>query len=130
MNILKKQNSFIIALICSVSFFLVYYVLAKMGLIVTLEPNLSVGDVSRWCERVSSSIFREPINAFSNVGFMITGLIMFWILSKEDKTKKVSNDFTGLTNISILYASVVIFLGRILSCKLKSLKIMLIYEDC
>ena len=111
MNILKKQNSFIIALTCSVSFFLVYYVLAKMGLIVTLEPNLSVGDVSRWCERVSSSIFREPINAFSNVGFMITGLIMFWILSKEDKTKKVSNDFTGLTNISILYASVVIFLG-------------------
>ena len=92
MNILKKQNSFIIALTCSVSFFLVYYVLAKMGLIVTLEPNLSVGDVSRWCERVSSSIFREPINAFSNVGFMITGLIMFWILSKEDKTKKVSND--------------------------------------
>ena len=82
MRILKKQNSFIIALICSVSFFLVYFILAKLGLIVTLEPNLSVGDVSRWCERVSSSIYREPINAFSNVGFMITGLIMFWILSK------------------------------------------------
>ena len=81
MRILKKQNSFIIALICSVSFFLVYFILAKLGLIVTLEPNLSVGDVSRWCERVSSSIYREPINAFSNVGFMITGLIMFWILS-------------------------------------------------
>lgn len=111
MNIFKKQNSLHIALTCSVSFFLVYYVLAKLGLIITLEPNLSVGDVSRWCERVSSSIFREPINAFSNVGFMITGLIMFWILSNEDKSKKVSNDFTGLTNISILYASVVIFLG-------------------
>ena len=97
MNIFKKQNSFHIALTCSVSFFLVYYVLAKLGLIITLEPNLSVGDVSRWCERVSSSIFREPINAFSNVGFMITGLIMFWILSNEDKSKKVSNDFTGLT---------------------------------
>ena len=99
MNILKKQNSFFIAVICSVSFFLVYFILAKLGLIITLEPNLSVGDVSRWC---------EPINAFSNVGFMITGLIMFWILSNEDKK---TNDFTGLTNISILYASVVIFLG-------------------
>ena len=88
MNIFKKQNSFHIALTCSVSFFLVYYVLAKLGLIITLEPNLSVGDVSRWCERVSSSIFREPINAFSNVGFMITGLIMFWILSNEDKSKR------------------------------------------
>ena len=104
----KKTNSFFIALSASILFFLIYFFLAKAGLIITLEPNLSVGDISRWCERVSPSIFREPINAFSNVGFMITGLIMFWILSNEDKK---TNDFTGLTNISILYASVVIFLG-------------------
>ena len=104
----KKTNSFFIALSASILFFLIYFILAKAGLIITLEPNLSVGDISRWCERVSPSIFREPINAFSNVGFMITGLIMFWILSNEDKKP---NDFTGLTNISILYASVVIFLG-------------------
>ncbi|MDC0184740.1 ceramidase [Rhodobiaceae bacterium] len=108
MNFFKKTNSFFIALSASIMFFLIYFILAKAGLIVTLEPNLSVGDISRWCERVSPSIFREPINAFSNVGFMITGLIMFWILSKEDNK---TNDFTGLTNISILYASVVIFLG-------------------
>ena len=104
----KKTNSFFIALSASILFFLIYFILAKAGLIITLEPNLSVGDIFRWCERVSPSIFREPINAFSNVGFMITGLIMFWILSNEDKK---TNDFTGLTNISILYASVVIFLG-------------------
>jgi len=104
----KKTNSFFIALSASILFFLIYFILAKAGLIITLEPNLSVGDISRWCERVSPSIFREPIKAFSNVGFMITGLIMFWILSNEDKK---TNDFTGLTNISILYASVVIFLG-------------------
>ena len=111
MNIIKKENSFIIGLICSLSFFLVYFILAKLGLIVTLEPNMKIGGVSRWCERVSSGIFREPINAFSNLGFIFVGLIMFWILSKEDKIKKKSNDFIGLTNISILYASVVIFLG-------------------
>ena len=97
MNFFKKTNSFFIALSASIMFFLIYFILAKAGLIVTLEPNLSVGDISRWCERVSPSIFREPINAFSNVGFMITGLIMFWILSKEDNK---TNDFTGLTNIS------------------------------
>ena len=111
MNIIKKENSFIIGLICSLSFFLVYFILAKLGLIITLEPNMKIGGVSRWCERVSSGIFREPINAFSNLGFIFVGLIMFWILSKEDKIKKKSNDFIGLTNISILYASVVIFLG-------------------
>ena len=111
MKILKKQNSFIIALFLSLAFFIVYLILAKSGLIITLEPNLSVGDVSRWCERVSPSIFREPVNAFSNVGFMITGLIMFWILSKDNTNKTQLNDFTGLTNISVLYASVVIFLG-------------------
>ena len=104
----KKTNSFFIALSASILFFLIYFILDKAGLIITIEPNLSIGDISRWCERVSPSIFREPINAFSNVGFMITGLIMFWILSNEDKK---TNDFTGLTNISILYASVVIFLG-------------------
>lgn len=108
MNFFKKTNSFFIALSASIMFFLLYFILAKAGLIVTLEPNLSVGDISRWCERVSPGIFREPINAFSNVGFMIAGLIMFWTLSKEDNK---TNDFTGLTNISILYASVVIFLG-------------------
>ena len=93
MIILKKQNSFIIALILSLAFFIVYFILAKLGLIITLEPNLSIGDVSRWCERVSPSIFREPVNAFSNVGFMITGLIMFWILSKENNNKTQFNDF-------------------------------------
>ena len=111
MNIIKKENSFIIGLICSLSFFLVYFILAKLGLIVTLEPNMKIGGVSRWCERVSPGIFREPINAFSNLGFIFVGLIMFWILSNEDKITKKSNDFIGLTNISILYASVVIFLG-------------------
>ena len=112
MNILKKENSFVVALICSISFFLIYFILAKAGLIVTLEPNLSIGDVSRWCERVSPSIFREPINAFSNTGFMVTGLIMFWILSKDDKKNQQPNDFIGLTNISILYA-VLNFLGTL-----------------
>ena len=111
MNIFRKENSFIIGLICSLSFFLVYFILAKLGLIITLEPNVKIGGVSRWCERVSSGIFREPINAFSNLGFIFVGLIMLWILSKEDKVKKKSNNFIGLTNISILYASVVIFLG-------------------
>ena len=91
MNFFKKTNSFFIALSASIMFFLIYFILAKAGLIVTLEPNLSVGDISRWCERVSPSIFREPINAFSNVGFMIAGLIMFWILSKEDNKTKYSN---------------------------------------
>ena len=40
MNIFKKQNSLHIALTCSVSFFLVYYVLAKLVLIITLEVSM------------------------------------------------------------------------------------------
>ena len=56
------------------------------------------------------SIFREPSNALSNIGFMILGLLMFWVLGKDIKSNN-SNQFTGLNSISILYAGAAIFLG-------------------
>ena len=86
-----------------------YFILGSAGLITTLEPQESIGDISRWCERVSSGIFREPVNALSNLGFMFIGLLIFWTLSKDKEGNE--NQFIGLTTISILYASVVIFLG-------------------
>ena len=76
----------------------------------SLEPNESIGDISRWCERVSGGIFREPSNALSNIGFMILGIYMFWVLGKDIKSD-TSNQFTGLNSISILYAGAAIFLG-------------------
>ena len=41
---------------------------------------------------------------------MILGLYMFWVLGKDIKSD-TSNQFTGLSSISILYAGAAIFLG-------------------
>ena len=98
-----KFYPFYIALGLSVVFFIVYILLSNQGLILSLEPNESIGDISRWCERVSGGIFREPSNALSNIGFMILGLLMFWFLGKDIKSSN-SNQFTGINSISILYA--------------------------
>ena len=105
-----KFKSFYIALTLSLLFLFTYIILGYYGIILGLEPKESIGDISRWCERVSGGIFREPANALSNIGFMIMGLLMFWVLIK-DKTGLNSNQFNGLTPISTLYAGASIFLG-------------------
>ena len=106
----SKFYPFFIALGLSILFFIIYILLGNQGIILSLEPNESIGDISRWCERVSGGIFREPSNALSNIGFMILGLYMFWVLGKDIRSDN-SNQFTGLNSISILYAGAAIFLG-------------------
>ena len=106
----RKFYPFFITLVLSIVFFIIYIFLARKGIILSLEPNESIGDISRWCERVSGGIFREPSNALSNIGFMILGLLMFWVLAKDIKSN-TSNQFTGLNSISILYAGAAVFLG-------------------
>ncbi len=108
-----KLNNLIypIAIVVSILFLLIYAVLGFLGITLGLETNESVGDISRWCERVSGGIFREPSNAISNIGFMISGLLMFKLLSKDKEIGLKLNQFYGMTPIAILYASAVIYLG-------------------
>ena len=51
----------------------------------------AIGEVSRWCERVSDGFFREPSNTLGNLGFVVTGLYMFCLLytspSPRDRTR-------------------------------------------
>ena len=105
-----QQKVFPIALIISVSFMVLYIILGMAGIIPSLEAGAIVGEASRWCERVSTSMFREPVNALSNLGFMFTGLLMFWVLSK-DKRDSSSNQFHGMTPVAMLYAGAAIYLG-------------------
>jgi hypothetical protein len=104
-----ENKVFPIALSLSFGFMAVYVTLGFLGVIPSLEPGAVIGEAWRWCERVSSSIFREPVNALSNIGFMVAGLTMYWVLSREERDPK--NQFTGLTPISMLYAGAVIYLG-------------------
>ncbi|HJM59802.1 MAG TPA: ceramidase domain-containing protein, partial [SAR86 cluster bacterium] len=104
-----ENKVFPIALLLSFGFMAVYVTLGLLGVIPSLEPGAVIGEAWRWCERVSSSMFREPVNALSNLGFMVAGLSMYWVLSREERDSR--NQFTGLTPISMLYAGAVIYLG-------------------
>ena len=104
-----ENKVFPIALSLCFGFMATYFILGHFGVIPSLEPGAVIGEAWRWCERISSSIFREPVNALCNLGFMIVGLTMYWVLSREERDPK--NQFTGLTPISMLYAGAVIYLG-------------------
>ena len=57
----SKFYPFFIALGLSILFFIIYILLGNQGIILSLEPNESIGDISRWCERVSGGIFMLTI---------------------------------------------------------------------
>ena len=104
-----KFYHFYIALIASISFLFLFFTLSALGLIQSTEASNLIGEASRWCERVSDGLFREPVNTLSNLGFMVVGLYIFWLLCNDKKNS--TNPFIGINKISILYASVVIYLG-------------------
>ena len=106
---MNKFYYFNLALFISISFLLIFTLLSSLNLIQSNEAAYLIGEASRWCERVSGGLFREPVNTLSNLGFMLVGLYIFWVLSNDKNNS--SNPFIGINKISILYASVVIYLG-------------------
>ena len=106
---MKFFYPFYLALSISISFLVLFFVLSAFGLIQSIEASYLIGEASRWCERVSGGLFREPLNTLSNLGFMVVGLYMFWVICNDRQYS--TNPFIGITPISLLYASVVIFLG-------------------
>ena len=76
-----RLSPFHTAFVISLTFLFGYIVLASMGYMLSIEPGLTIGGISRWCERIVDGIFREPANALSNLGFMLSGLIIKTILS-------------------------------------------------
>ena len=105
----SNRHYFLIALFVSIAFLLTFSILSYFGLIQSNDKVYLIGEASRWCERVSGGLFREPINTLSNLGFIFVGLFIFWTLSNDENNS--SNPFIGINKISVLYASVVVYLG-------------------
>ena len=103
------NNPFYIALSITGLFTVVFFYLSSQGLIQSEEEAYLIGEASRWCERVSEGWFREPVNTLSNFGFVVIGLIIFWIISKENTSK--DNLFFGVTGITLIYATAAVYLG-------------------
>ena len=105
----NSRYYFIAALSASLIFLFIFTILSYFELIQSTDNIHLIGEASRWCERVSGGLFREPVNTLSNLGFMVVGLYMYWMLSNDGKDSP--NPFIGINKISVLYASVVIYLG-------------------
>jgi len=76
------------------------------------DNEQAIGEVSRWCERVSGGILREPINTLGNLGFVAAGLAMFLVLARDTLRRRPrTNKFIGNQPIALLYASASLLLG-------------------
>lgn len=72
----------------------------------------TIGEVSRWCERVSDGLLREPVNTLGNLGFVAVGLWIFAALARDTGRNPPNiNRFIGHDPVALLYASAVLFLG-------------------
>jgi len=100
-----------VALGASVSFMLLYVVFGWNGWGPPAAREHVPGELSRWCERVSAGLFREPVNALSNLGFMVAGVVMFLVLTRDRTERPRSNRFHGLTPLAVLYAGATTCLG-------------------
>lgn len=109
-NRATKPYFFYICLATSIIFVLIFYLLSFFNLVQDHQSINLIGTASRWCERISDNVFREPINTISNIGFMAIGLYLAYVIS-NDKHKNNINHFTGINSISIIYVIAVIFLG-------------------
>jgi hypothetical protein len=72
----------------------------------------AIGNLSRWCERVSGGVLREPVNTAGNLAFVVAGLLMLGVLARDTGKGRVArNPFIGNQPIALLYAAAAIFLG-------------------
>lgn len=75
------------------------------------EP--AIGEISRWCERVSGGLMREPVNTLGNLGFIVSGLTMFLLIARETAAgaDQSNNKFIGNQPVALTYAAATVFLG-------------------
>ncbi len=110
MNRSDAFTPFWIGLGACVLFFVVYTIAGWSGWGTPAAVEQAIGEVSRWCERVQPGLYREPVNALSNIGFMVAGLWMLWTLGQDVKSGREGMLF-GHSPVALLYAGTAIWLG-------------------
>lgn len=107
----SSNTAWAVALGASVAFMLLYVALGMLGWGPPAAGEHVPGELSRWCERVSAGVFREPVNALSNLGFMVAGVVMCFVLTRDRPEPRRFNQFYGLTPVAMLYAGATTYLG-------------------
>ncbi len=98
-----------IALICCIAFACIYLIVGSIGWGEPAARESAIGEIGRWCERVHPGVIREPANTLSNLGFILSGLAMFWVLSRDKDL--ASGHMIGLNPVSVTFAAAVVWLG-------------------
>ena len=105
----QKNNYFSYALYSVFLTALLFIIFGYNGWGPAAANEQAIGEISRWCERVSGGFFREPANTLGNIGFIFTGLYMFYKLSEDATNNKLP--MFGSFKIALVYASASTFLG-------------------
>jgi hypothetical protein len=101
-----------VATLSLATFAVVFVALGTNGWGPAADNEQAIGEVSRWCERVSGGLLREPVNTLGNLGFVLAGLTMLVILAADVRRPAPQvNRFIGHSHIALLYASAAVFLG-------------------
>ena len=66
-------------------------------------------EANDYCERIRPGRIKQPVNTFSNLGFIIAGLVMLAVL--DGSTGASTTPMATTTSISVLFGIVVIWLG-------------------
>ena len=62
-----------------------------------------------FCEQARAGFIKQPVNTFSNFGFIFTGLYIGWLAYKNEFTD--GNKMTTTIFYPTFFASIVVFLG-------------------
>jgi len=99
------------ALIACLVYFAGYLFFGQQGWGEAASSEQAIGEASRWCERVTAGLLREPANALSNIGFMVAGILMLARLSRDVSIADSATQFHGASPVALLYAAATIWLG-------------------
>ena len=70
-NNLKNYFPLKVAISSVFGFFIIYILFGLDGWGDRASNENAIGEVSRWCERVSDGLLREPSNTLGNLGFVL-----------------------------------------------------------
>jgi hypothetical protein len=73
------------------------------------EPNGGLTSGKFFCETVREGTIRQPINTWSNLGFISVGLLVAWRIGRDAASG--TNHLTGTRSVPLLYALLAGFLG-------------------
>lgn len=100
-----QKSVFTITLLAAIAMLALFFLALFNG---WLGPSTGVG--GNFCEESRNSLIKQPANTWSNIGFVLFGLLMAWQISKGF-FNRLPNRFTQSTFTATFFSCLVVFLG-------------------